>query len=185
MWVIYKSLWVSKLHFNGNNLKNFLKLDVYTYICILKLEEAIQSNKFNTEIQKAGINILYTAWWLKTITSKELKEYGLTQEQFNVLRILKGKHPEIICVRDIAGRMIEKNSNVPRIIDRLELKKLVKRAISPEDRRETAVSITGTGIKILESASKKVDAIFGVKVRISTKEAATLNQLLERIRDSE
>ena len=90
----------------------------------MKLEQAIQSEKFETQVQKAGLNVLYTAWWLKTIVSKELKEFGLTHEQYNVLRILKGKYPELMCVRDIGNRMIEKSSNVPRIIDRLNLKNL-------------------------------------------------------------
>ena len=56
----------------------------------MKLEQAIKSTTFRNEIHKAGLNILYTAWWLKTLMSKELKEYGLTHEQYNVLRILKG-----------------------------------------------------------------------------------------------
>ena len=71
----------------------FGKLNVCTYICVVKLEEAIQSTKFKNEVHKAGLNILYTAWWLKTVMSKELKEFGLTHEQYNVLRILKGKYP--------------------------------------------------------------------------------------------
>ena len=96
----------------------------------MKLEQAIQSTKFKSEVQKAILNVLYTAWWLKSVGSKELKEFGLTHEQYNVLRILKGKYPDQICVRDIACRMIERNSNVPRIIDRLEIKKLVKRSTS-------------------------------------------------------
>jgi hypothetical protein len=78
----------------------FGQLDVCTYICIVKLEQAIQSTKFKNEAHKAGLNILYTAWWLKTSFSQALKEYGLTHEQYNVLRILKGKHPEQMCVRD-------------------------------------------------------------------------------------
>jgi hypothetical protein len=56
----------------------FGKLNVCTYICVVKLEQAIQSTKFKSEVQKAGLNILYTAWWLKTVMSKELKEFGLT-----------------------------------------------------------------------------------------------------------
>ena len=82
----------------------------------MKLEEAIKSTKFKSEVHKAVLHILYTAWWLKSVGAKELKEFGLTHEQYNVLRILKGKHPEQMCVRDIASRMIEKSSNVPRII---------------------------------------------------------------------
>ena len=103
----------------------------------MKLEMALKTNKFKNESHKAGLNILYTAWWLKTMSSAELKKFGLTHEQYNVLRILKGKHPEQMCVKDIACRVIEKNSNVPRIVDRLEIKKLVKRTQSTTDGRHT------------------------------------------------
>lgn len=136
-------------------------------------------------MHKAGLNILYTAWWLKTMTSKELKKYGLTSEQFNVLRILKGKHPEQMCVRDVVGRMIEKNSNVPRIIDRLELKKLVKRSTSPNDKRETAISLTEAGINILELATGKVNKVFEDTIVMKETSAEALNKLLEEIRKNE
>jgi len=151
----------------------------------VKLEEAIKSNKFRSEVHKAGLNILYTAWWLKTMTSKELKKYGLTHEQFNVLRILKGKHPQLMCVRDVACRMIEKNSNVPRIVDRLELKKLVKRSTSPNDKRETAISLTDAGINILEMATAKVNRLFEDTIVMNESSAITLNKLLEEIRKNE
>jgi DNA-binding MarR family transcriptional regulator len=151
----------------------------------VKLEEAIKSHKFKNEVHKAGLNILYTAWWLKTLTSKELKEYGLTHEQYNVLRILRGKHPEQMCVRDIAQRMIEKNSNVPRIIDRLELKKLVKRSASQNDKRETAIGLTAAGINILEIATAKVNKVFENTVVMEESSASTLNKLLEKIRERE
>ena len=160
-------------------------MNVCTYICIVKLEIAIQSTKFKNEVHKAGLNILYTAWWLKTITVKELKEFGLTHEQYNVLRILKGKYPDQMCVRDIAGRMIEKSSNVPRIIDRLELKKLVKRSNSAIDKRETVITLTQAGISILESCNKKVNELMDGLVPINNQEAATLNALLEKVRETE
>ncbi len=136
-------------------------------------------------MQKAGLNILYTAWWLKTVTSKELKEFGLTHEQYNVLRILKGSHPEQLCVKNIACRMIEKNSNVPRIIDRLELKKLVKRANSIEDKRETVISLTQSGIAILEATTARLNGKFDEIMVLSDEEGKTLNQLLEKVRTKE
>ncbi|MGV3594792.1 MAG: MarR family winged helix-turn-helix transcriptional regulator [Sediminibacterium sp.] len=151
----------------------------------MKLEQAIQSTRFKNEVHKAGLNILYTAWWLKTVMSRELKEFGLTHEQYNVLRILKGKHPELICVKDIACRMIEKNSNVPRIIDRLEIKKLVKRATSEADKRETVISLTQSGIAVLEASTQRVNAIFDEVMVINEAEAASINQLLERVREKE
>lgn len=151
----------------------------------MKLEIAIQSTKFKNEVQKAGLNILYTAWWLKTVTSKELKEFGLTHEQYNVLRILKGKFPEQMCVRDIASRMIEKNSNVPRIIDRLEIKKLVKRSTSSIDKRETVIILTRAGISILDSCTGKVNELFDSLLSIDHSEANALNLLLEKVREKE
>ncbi|MBS1578078.1 MAG: MarR family transcriptional regulator [Bacteroidetes bacterium] len=151
----------------------------------MKLENAIQSNKFKSEVQKAGLNILYTAWWLKTLSCKELKEFGLTHEQYNVLRILKGKHPNQMCVKDIAGRMIEKNSNVPRIIDRLVVKKLVKRTQGEHDGRQTVMALTQAGLSVLESSTNKIDEIYEATVSLNNKDAAALNNLLEKIREKE
>lgn len=151
----------------------------------MKLEEAIQSNKFRNDVHKASLNILYTAWWLKTVLSRELKEYGLTHEQYNVMRILKGKHPEQMCVRDIASRMIEKNSNVPRIIDRLVTKKLVKSATSEVDRRETMISLTPSGLSLLDNSTSSINQAMDAQVSIGQQEAQVLNQLLEKVRAKE
>ena len=160
-------------------------MHVCTYICVVKLENAIKSNKFKSEVHKAGLNILYTAWWLKTIMSRELKEYGLTHEQYNVLRILKGKHPEQMCVRDIACRMIEKSSNVPRIIDRLEVKKLVKRNTSAEDKRETVIILTPAGLNMLAITIDKVNNLLDDNVMLNEASACELNMLLEKLREKE
>jgi DNA-binding MarR family transcriptional regulator len=156
------------------------------YICVVKLEIAIQSNKFKNEIHKASLNILYTAWWLKTVLAKDLKEFGLTHEQYNVLRILKGKHPQQMCVKDIASRMIEKNSNIPRIVDRLQVKKLVKRAQGEIDGRHTVISLTQAGLSILESSTQLFNKQFEEALTsISNDEAKTLNWLLEKLREKE
>lgn len=151
----------------------------------MKLEQAIQSTKFPSEIQKAAINVLYTAWWLKTVMSQGLKEFGLTHEQYNVLRILKGKHPEQMCVRNIACRMIERSSNVPRIVDRLELKKLVKRSTSAIDKRETVITLTQSGIAVLEASTQVIDKVMGDIIAVNPHEAQALNQLLEKMRGKE
>ena len=163
----------------------FGKLHVHTYICVVKLEQAIQSTKFKDEVHKAILNTLYTAWWLKTVMSKELKEFGLTHEQYNVLRILKGKYPEQMCVRDVARRMIEKSSNVPRIIDRLELKKLVKRSTSAIDKRETVITLTQSGITILKASTVIVSKAMDGIMEINNQEATALNRLLEKVRTTE
>ena len=151
----------------------------------MKLEDAIKSTKFKNEMQKAGLNVLYTAWWLKTLSTKEMKTFGLTHEQYNVLRILKGKHPERMCVKDIASRMIEKSSNVPRIVDRLELKKLIQRTQGEIDGRQTVITLTTKGIDTLQNATNKLDNIWDNTVTLTNIEATTLNSLLEKMRIKE
>ena len=102
-----------------------------------------------------------------------------------MLRILKGKYPDQICVRDIACRMIEKNSNVPRIVDRLEIKKLVKRTTSQLDKRETVISLTHAGILLLEASTKSIDHTMETVTILTEIESIQLNKLLEKLRSSE
>jgi len=149
----------------------------------MKLEEAIKSNKFTDEKQKATINVLFTAYWLRQRFSMAIKADELTLEQYNVLRILKGKHPEQMCVKDIGSRIIEKSSNVPRIIDRLVIKKLAKRTPSTEDKRETLVSLTDKGMESLQRASHLMEEINMSMNGISESEALLLNELLEKLRN--
>jgi DNA-binding MarR family transcriptional regulator len=102
-----------------------------------------------------------------------------------VLRILKGKYPEHICVKEIACRMIEKSSNVPRIIDRLEAKKLVKRTSSDSDRRETVIVLTPAGINILEHSTERINKLMDRIIVIDEEKARELNSILEELRESE
>ena len=151
----------------------------------MKLEDAIKSNKFKNESHKASLNVLYTAWWLKTISANELKKFDLTHEQYNVLRILKGKHPDTMCVKDIACRMIEKNSNVPRIIDRLETKQLIERTQGETDGRQTVITLTQKGINILEQSTTALNNIWDSNLSITEAEATTISNLLEKLRTKE
>ena len=160
-------------------------MHVCTYICIVKLEDAIKSTTFKNPQQKATLNCLYTAWWLRSVLSKELKTFDLTHEQYNVLRILKGKHPEQMCVRDIAGRMMEKSSNVPRIVDRLVAKKWVKRSTSAIDKRETVITLTQSGIDVLRDSTVSIEQLFDRILSLNDTEATQLNNLLEKLRTHE
>jgi DNA-binding MarR family transcriptional regulator len=151
----------------------------------MKLEEALQTSNFKDAKHKASLNILYTAWWLKSAISKELKAFGLTHEQYNVMRILKGKSPETMCVKDIAGRMIEKGTNVPRIIDKLVDKKLVKRATDIHDKRHTVMQLTASGLVLLEKVTRKINQVADTLMDLSDKEADQLNLILEKMRENE
>ena len=149
----------------------------------MKLEEVLKTSKFRDAHHKASLNVLYTSYWLKTTISQYIKELGLTAEQFNVMRILKGKHPQPMCVKDIAGRMIEKNSNVPRILDRLVLKKLADRQPNADDKRETLISLTEKGLTLLETSNDMIDKVDNDLLGITIEEAEQLNELLEKFRN--
>jgi DNA-binding MarR family transcriptional regulator len=151
----------------------------------MKLEEAIKSSTFKDPVQKAAVNVMYTAWWIKSLGNQYLKPFGLTHEQYNVLRILKGKHPVAMCVKDIASRLIEKSSNVPRIIDRLEVKKWVTRGPGAADKRETLVQLTNEGITVLQAATGSMEAGLSGQLQLADKEAVMLNDLLEKLRQNQ
>lgn len=152
------------------------------YIYPMKLEEAIKSSRFVNEQQKVTLNVLYTAYWLKSNFSAALKTLDISLEQHNVLRILRGRHPDNMCVKEISSRMIEKSSNVPRIIDKLVEKKLAKRSISREDKRETIVTLTEKGISVLDQAKEMIDKVTGEITRLDDDQAKTLYDLLEKMR---
>ena len=101
----------------------------------MKIEKEIKQSKFKSEHQKMLINILYTSSWLAAKHAASLKPAGLSTQQFNILRILRGQHPEPATVNLLIDRMLDKNSNASRLVEKLRLKKLVERAICPEDRR--------------------------------------------------
>jgi DNA-binding MarR family transcriptional regulator len=151
----------------------------------VKLEDAIKSTKFSSPQQKATLNCMYTAWWLRSMTSKSLKQFELTPEQYNVLRILKGKHPDQMCVRDIASRMMEKSSNVPRIVDRLVAKNWVERTTSAIDKRETVINLTAAGLQVLVTSTRSMDDMFSSILTLTNEEAVQLNELLEKLRMKE
>jgi len=148
----------------------------------MKLEEVIKSSRFANDKHKASLNILYSAYWLKDHFIAALKPHGISMEQHNVMRILKGSHPDRMRVKDIAARMVEKSSNVPRILDKLEPKGLTTRTASESDKRETFVSLTESGIVLIENARKSIDEITEKILHINDEDAITLNNILEKMR---
>ena len=148
----------------------------------MKIEEAINVKSFSSETQKAYINVLYTATILKGKINARLKNFDLTHEQFNVLRIIKGQFPNPVCVKDITDRMIDPNSNTTRILDRLEQKQLVKRNPSERDRRELWITITENGLNVLATIEADFLSDNPHGSSLSHAEASLLNNLLDKLR---
>ena len=149
------------------------------------IDEEIQS-KFENDYQKAIINIIYTANWLKNIHTNTLKPYGISAQQYNILRILRGSG-DWMAMTDVKSRMIENSPNTTRLADKLLDAKLVQRKRSSTDRRVVFVKITDNGLKMLKDIDKSKSLNteeLGAK-NISKKEAKKLSSILDKLRSGE
>lgn len=149
----------------------------------MRIEDEIRQKKFASEYQKLHVNVLFTAAWLGQRTTKVIKPFGISQQQFNILRILRGMHPKPATIKLLTERMIDKMSNASRLVDKLVQKGLVIRTEAELDRRRVDVQITTQGLSVLQEASQAVDAAIHNEVQnLSAAEAAQLNALLDRMR---
>jgi len=149
----------------------------------MKIEEAIQQPKFKDEYQKAHVNLLYTVSWINTQMSPVWKEFDLTMQQFNVLRILRGAEPKPASVKEITEKMLDRSSNASRLVDKLLDKKLVERTVCPKDRRRVEIIISEKGLNLTSKISlvleEKTKVIFE---NISKNEARELSRILDTLR---
>ena len=150
----------------------------------MKLEEEIKQDKgFRDQYHKTFINIVYTAAAIKLKAKKTLKAHGISVEQYNVLRILRGQHPKTISVKLIQERMLDKSFNASRLVERLRENGLVARHESKVDRRKVEVFITKKGLKLLADADQDVDNQHNVLRFIPEENLEVLNEILDRLRE--
>jgi DNA-binding MarR family transcriptional regulator len=115
----------------------------------VKLEEAIKQKKFDSPLHKATINLMYTANWLHGEFRDLFKSFDITHQQYNVLRILRGRYPECVNPTEIKEVMLDKNPDITRLCDRLLLMGLIDRAIDKTNRRKMKIIITEKGMNLL------------------------------------
>ncbi|NNE55649.1 MAG: MarR family transcriptional regulator [Flavobacteriales bacterium] len=147
----------------------------------MRLEEALKQTRFESEAQKALINIIYTSKWLNQRLYSTFKAHGLTNEQYNVLRILRGQKGNAISVNEVSSRMIDKMSNTSRLVDKLLLKGLVDRRQNKTDRRAVDLVITKAGMTLLEQIDPQVKTSQECMNVLTNEEAATMNRLLDKL----
>ncbi|CAM1364874.1 DNA-binding transcriptional regulator, MarR family [Tenacibaculum sediminilitoris] len=137
------------------------------------------NSKFQNNKVKAFINIKYTANWINSKENKFFKQYGISPQQFNILRILRGAK-EAIKVQTIKDRMIERAPNATRLMDKLFEKKLIDRVRCKHDRRVVYISITQEGNKLLKAIDNNLHLDF--IDNLTEEEALQLSNLLDKIR---
>ena len=147
------------------------------------LEEDIKQDKgFQSERHKALVNIMYTESWMRNRMSEILKPFELTGQQYNVLRILRGSSPKPLSTSCIRSRMLDKMSDASRIVDRLFKKGLLERKPCPSDKRLVDVLITQKGLNLVGQIDEPLQEISNLFGTITEEEAATLNQILDKLR---
>ncbi len=148
----------------------------------MTIEEEIKQAKFKSPHQKAVLNLLFTANWIQNKQRELFEPFGVTGQQYNMLRILRGQHPKPIPAVEIKIRMLDKNSDVSRLLDRLIGKNLVKKNQCPNDKRASDISITETGLNLLNKLDSAIHNLESKFVNLSKEEAKQLSDLLDKAR---
>ncbi len=150
----------------------------------MSIEKEIKQTKpFRSSYQKVLVNLLFTTNWINTEQSAILKPHGLSPQQYNVLRILRGQHPAPITINGIIERMLDKMSNASRLVDKLLGKDLVTRTDNISDRRACDIRITEKGLQLLYTIDDLQTKWEASLQGLSPEEAAQLSDLLDKMRN--
>ena len=137
------------------------------------------NSKFPNNKVKALLNIIYTANWISSAQSTFFKPFGISSQQFNILRILRGAG-ESLKVQTIKDRMLERAPNATRLMDKLCDKTLIERIACPGDRRVVHIAITNKGLNLLAKIAKEMKEDY--LENLTDDEASVLSDLLDKIR---
>jgi DNA-binding MarR family transcriptional regulator len=148
----------------------------------MRLEEEIKQKEFENDYHKATVNIIYTFNWLDSKSKDFFKKYDLTTQQYNILRILRGQHPQPATINLLRERMLDKMCDASRIVERLRIKNLLQRTPCSNDRRSVDIKITSKGLDLLEKIDKDIESLFSYMKNLNKDEIQELNNLLDKLR---
>ncbi len=148
----------------------------------MRLEDEIKQTKpFQDEFQKLEVNLIYTFHWLQARVAERLEGTDITLQQYNILRILRGQYPNPATIMLLKERMLDRECDASRLVDRLVQKALASRTLCPDDRRKVDVLITQKGLDLLKMIDKR-ESFLKQHATLSEAEAKTLNALLDKLR---
>ncbi|EDP95663.1 MarR family transcriptional regulator [Kordia algicida OT-1] len=152
----------------------------------MKLKDVLKSEAELPLTKKTAVNFIVSSNIFMEQFQSFFKQYDISMQQFNVLRILRGQKGKPANLATIQERMIHKNSNTTRLIDKLITKGYVKRSICPENRRKVEIIITKKGLSLLNTIDPELNILEETIFQpLSTEEITTLNSLLEKLRGSQ
>lgn len=150
----------------------------------MSLKDDIQAKGFHSEQEKSFVNLIYTAAFFEANFNKFIKPFGVSSQQYNVLRILRGQFPNSMSSGDLHSRMIHKMSNASRLVDKLVDKGYVIRVVNVNDKRNILVSITDLGLRLVTDLDKEVAAFQKTSIDLPSAKLKDLNLILDELRSS-
>ncbi len=148
----------------------------------MKLEDEIKQKSFKTPHHRMAVNIMFTGNWVQKILANQIKPFDLSVQQHNVLSILKGQYPNPCTLGLIQERMLDRESNATRLVDKLIGKGLVNRGQCSENRRKVDILITAAGLELLENITKTLKPMDTHFQKLTPEEASLLGELLDKLR---
>lgn len=149
----------------------------------MKLEEELKMKKFASAKARAGLNVVFTGAWITDRFNQLLRPFGISEQQYNVLRILRGQKGEPANLFTIQERMVHRMSNATRLVEKLRLKGYVERKICEENRRKIEVTITQKGLDLIDEIEPiSIASNKELNSRMTKAEAELLGEVLDRIR---
>ena len=149
----------------------------------MTIAEEIKQKEFKSPYQKLMINLIYTVNWIRDKNKDLYKKYGVTNQQYNVLRILKGAHPKVKSAGEIKDVMLDKSPDLTRLLDRIVSKGFVERDICPDNRRKMDIKITNKGLELLKKMGSEISKIESSLGSLTEEEANIASDILDKIRD--
>ncbi len=149
----------------------------------MKLSELIKQDHFQSPSQESMLNVIVTSSWLTNELAATMAPYGVTPAQYNVLRILRGSHPQTLTCSELGQRLLDRTPDVTRLLNRLQRSGLIRRARAEHDRRVVEVGITEIGLALLDRMRDDMAAVENrISQYLSQQEHQELSSLLERLR---
>tara|TARA_B110000977_G_scaffold10060_1_gene13162 strand:+ start:1706 stop:2167 length:462 start_codon:yes stop_codon:yes gene_type:complete len=148
----------------------------------LSLKKEIKSKGFHSEQEKLSVNLILTAAYFESKFTQFIKDYGISAQQYNVLRILRGQVPDTITSGDLQSRTLHKMSNATRLVDKLIEKGFAARVKNVKDKRIVLISITDSGLKLLTQLDDQVYKFNQNYIKLPEAQLMVLNFLLDQLR---
>lgn len=174
---------MSKLFTYNNCIYNNKQYLYLRKLFAVKLEDEIKQKSFKSPSHRMLVNVMFTGNWLQKELACQLRPFGLSLQQHNVLSILRGQYPEPCTLSLIQERMLDRMSNATRLVDKLLEKELVQRCTCAANRRKVDIVITPKGLELLNQTNDILKAFEQRYRNLSDDEATTVGTLLDRLRE--